>query len=73
MIPFDSIPGSSMTLGELEGYVIIKIIFTLKIKIIASRGKDLSAQHDRDLSFNYLWVDISQLDIKSYWQFVFVF
>lgn len=54
MIPFDSIPGSSMTLGELEGYVIIKIIFTLKIKIIASRSKDLSAQHHRDLSLNYL-------------------
>lgn len=54
MIPFDSIPGSSLTLGELESYIIIKIIFTLKIKVIAGRGKDLSAQHDRDLSLNYL-------------------
>lgn len=54
MIFFDSILGSSMTLGELEGYIIINIIFNLKIKIITSRGKDLSAQHDRDLSLNCL-------------------
>lgn len=54
MISFDYIMGSSMTLGELEDYVIIKIIFNLKIKIITSRGKDLSTQHDRDLSLNCL-------------------